>query len=148
MGSLNGDHILADLNHMPSGDKNALQSIVDLFMMLYNKGEAHEIEVKNETSENEFLSGRVRALETELHFMKDDYDSLKQQISDTHDVARSMYLRLEGLGEEANSNLPKQVADGLSKTGVQCNVNDLDYVKRLGKYKEGSNRPVLIRFIV
>lgn len=99
-GWISGDHILSDLNLMFTGDRNALQSIVDLFLTLYNKGEAHEIEVKNVASENEFLTGRVRVLESELRFLKDDYESLKHQLADIHDVARSMYLRLEGLGEE------------------------------------------------
>lgn len=102
--------------------------------------------VKNLACENEYLSGRIRALETELNFMNSEYASLKHDLSTTHDAARTMYLRLEGLGEEANNNLPQQVATSLSKTGIQCNTNDLDYVKRLGKYKEGSSRPILVRF--
>lgn len=47
-----------------------------------------------------------------------------------------MFLRLEGLSEELNNNLPLNVANSLSKTGVTCTVADLDYVRRVGKYKE------------
>lgn len=146
-GLLNGDHILSDLKQMLTGDRNAMQSVVDLFLMVFDKGEAHEIEVKDVIIQNEFLNDRIRALETELSYIRNDYDDLKQQLSVTHDAARSMYLRLEGLGEEANNNLPQQVATSLSKSGVQCNVADLDYVKRLGKYKQGTIRPILIRFM-
>lgn len=58
-----------------------------------------------------------------------------------------MYLRLEGLSESLNNNLPHQVTQTLSKTGVICEMSDIDFVKRIGKYKESTTRPVLIRFL-
>lgn len=58
-----------------------------------------------------------------------------------------MNLRLEGLSESLNNNLPNHVAQTLSKTGIIGELTDIDYVKRIGKFKEATTRPILVRFL-
>lgn len=58
-----------------------------------------------------------------------------------------MYLRIEGVSEFLNENLNMRVATILSGTGVNCTVYDIDYTRRIGSYKEGHSRPILVRFI-
>lgn len=144
---LDGDMIHSDLSGMVSGDTHATQSMVDLFIMLFNKIEAHEIEVENTAQIILESNQRLTALETELKYVKNENEMLRHQLAITEDATHTMYLRLEGLSEGLNNNLPLNVANCLSKTGVSCTVNDLDHVKRIGKFKEGQIRPILIRFM-
>lgn len=145
-GALNGEHISTDLAWMISGDKAATQNIVDLFLTLYNKLEAHEIEVQEVLEQIDLSNDRVKSLEIEVGYLKSENESLRLKIAQTED-SRSMYLRLEGLDESLNSNLPLQVTQTLSKTGIICELSDIDYAKRIGKFKEGNTRPVLVRFV-
>lgn len=131
---------------MVAGDSDATQSMADLLIMLYNKLESHEIEVQNMRCELTASTERLAAVETDLRYMNEENQSLRYKLAATEDATRSMYLRLEGLNENLNNNLPKNVATNLSKTGVVCTVADIDYVRRLGKQKHGEPRPVLIRF--
>lgn len=57
-----------------------------------------------------------------------------------------MYLRVEGLTEFSNETLLTRVATVLSGTGIACTTEDLDFARRIGAYKEGYTRPILIRF--
>lgn len=146
-GMLNGEHITIDLISMISGDKAATQSVVDLFLMLYNKIEAHEIEVQQVSDQLGLAEDQIKALEIELGYLNSENNLLRHKIAITDDNSRTMYLRLEGLSETLNNNLPLHVVQTLSKTGVICNISDIDYTKRIGKFKEGTTRPILIRFI-
>lgn len=145
--TISGDFVFNDLVNMVAGDSEATQSIVDLNLMLYNKIEALEIEHKKVSGILSPLIDRLAACERELLFVKNENSLLQQKLALTEDTSRLMYLRLEGLDEKYNNNLPQQVATSLSKTGVLCNISDIDYVKRIGKYIEGSQRPIQIKFI-
>lgn len=145
--SINSDLILNDLVGMTAGDRDAYKNIVDLFLMLNSKIVAQQIELENLVLENNAAQAKVKLVERELSYIAIENEILNHKIAMMQDMARTMYLCLEGLKEKSNSNLPLHVANTLSKTGVTCTVADLDYVKRIGKYKEGQTRPVLIRFL-
>lgn len=146
-GSLNGESILTDLTNMIAGDKDAYRNIADLFVMLSSKIEAQQIELESIGSAYNDAQIRIKTLESDLNYLNSDTESLKYQLALTQDATRTMYLRLEGLNENLNDNLPLNMANTLSKTGVTCTIADIDYVKRIGKYKEGRTRPVLVRFL-
>lgn len=44
------------------------------------------------------------------------------------------------------NNLHYYVSTTLAKTGVHCTGDDIDFVRRIGKYRQGHIRPVLVRF--
>lgn len=145
--TIRGEDVYSDLINMVAGDSEATQSIVDFNLMLYNKIEALEIEYKKVSDMLCPLIDRLDSCERELRFVKNENLLLRQKLALTEDTSRLMYLRLEGLDEKHNNNLPHQVALCLSKTGVICNTSDIDYVKRIGKYVDGSHRPIQIKFI-
>lgn len=144
--TMNAEYIHNDLMNMVAGDSVATQSVVDLNMTLFNKLEALEIEHKNLLDSFRPIVDRLSHCEKELFFLKNENHLLQQKVALTEDISKTMYLRLEGLSEQYNNNLPQQVAICLSKTGVQCSTQDFDHVKRIGKYKEGGVRPIRVRF--
>lgn len=144
---LDGEIIFNDLTNLISGDTDAIQSVVDLFITLFNKIQAHEIEAENTAQIILETNQKLAAIDTELRYTKNENETMRHKLSLTDDATRTMYLRLEGLSEENNANLPLKVANSLSKTGVTCTVTDIDYVRRVGKYKEGEARPILVRFV-
>lgn len=139
--TMNAEYIHNDIVNMLAGDRVAIQSMVDLNMTLFNKIEALEIAHKNVLDSIHPIVDRLSICESELKYQKHENDLLRHKIATTEDATKTMYLRLEGLSEQHNSNLPHHVALCLSKTGVVCNTSDIDYVKRIGKYKENSVRP-------
>lgn len=144
---LNEEAILTDPTNMITGDSDAYRSVVDLFVMLNSKIEVQQIELQNVTVSHCDALGKIKLVETELSYLATENEALRYQLALTQDATRTMYLRLEGLNENQNNNLPLNVANTLSKTGVTCTIADIDYVKRVGKYREGNTRPVLIRFL-
>lgn len=112
---LDGEVIITDLTAMVSGDKHAKQSIVDLFLMLYNKIEAHEIEAENTAQICLDTNRKLALLELEMKYLKNENDLLKHNLSLTEDSTRSMYLRLEGL----NENFYQQFAFERGKSSLQ-----------------------------
>lgn len=144
--TINGEILFIDLQSMVSGDSDATQSVVDFYIMLYNKLESYEIEVQKMNVGVAASAERLTVVETELKYIKEENESLRHKLAITEDATKCMYLRLEGLNENLNNNLPHHIATNLSKTGVVCTVAYIDYVRRLGKPKQGERRPKLIRF--
>lgn len=144
--TVNGEQLFSDLQNMVTGDSEATQSLVDFYIMLYNKVESYEIKIQEMNNSVTASADRLRIVETELMFIKKENESLRQKLAITECATRSMYLGLEGLDEKFNGNLLHHVALNLSKTGVVCTVSDIDYIRRLGKQKTDESRPVLIRF--
>lgn len=144
---MNAEYIHNDLVNMVARDSVATQSIVDLNMTLFNKVEALEIEQKRLLELLRPVTDRLSHCEIELFYLKNENHLLRQKVALTEDASKTMYLRLEGLSEQYNSNSPHHVAICLSKSGVQCGTQDLDHVKRIGKFQEGRVRPILVRFI-
>lgn len=145
--SLNGDLILTDLTNMIAGDKESYRNIADLFLLLNTKIEAQQIEIESVATAYSVAHARIKTVETELNYLASENESLRYQIAQTQDATRTMYLRLEGLDENLNDNLPLNVANTLCKTGVTCTIADIDFVRQVGKYKENRTRPILIRFL-
>lgn len=135
----------SDFAGMVKGDQKALANIVELNLFLLNKIEEYEARfISNETYS--FYAKRISDLEYEIRMLSEDNILLKQKLAQNEDNSRLMYLRIEGLPEARNENIITNVATTLSRTGIQCNASDIDYARRIGKFKSGSIRPVMVRF--
>lgn len=93
------------------------------------------------------LRSKKQDLEQELTYIRQENTLLKQQLALTEDATRTLFLRVEGLFEKSGENLLTYVASTLSWTGISCSIDDLDYVKRIGRYRQGATRPVLVKFV-
>lgn len=136
--------VKSDFSNLIKGDPKALSNIVELNLFLLSKVEEYEARIISiETSS---YAKRISNLEYEFNLLNEENVLLKQKLAQTEDATRLLYLRLEGLQEAKNENIINNVATTLSRTGIQCNANDIDFARRIGKFKRGSTRPVLIRF--
>lgn len=136
-----------DFQGLATGDESALQNLVDLHLFLLNKVRYFESVNDNLTAELRSLHAKQWDLERSMVLMSRDNLRLKQQLALTEDATRTLFLRIEGLYEKNGENLITYVASTLSRTGISCSHEDIDYVKRIGKSKQGSIRPVLVKFV-
>lgn len=134
-----------DLQNFLSGDPQAVNKLTDLNIFFLDK----IAQIESNLSQRLLTDFRKRldGLDREIHFLRQENMSLKQTIALVEDATKSLYLRLEGLPESDITNLPTLVAEALSRTGIICNVVDLDMVRRVGKNKPNFTRPVQIRFL-
>lgn len=89
--------------------------------------------------------GKIDMLLQEVNMLKCENEMLELQIALVDDSTRVMKLRVEGLTESQNENLKQEVANCLSKSGVTCTVGDIDFARRIGKFRAGQTRPILVR---
>lgn len=85
--------------------------------------------------------------ESEISNLKRENQQLRYKLATIEDATKTLYLRIEGVSEQNNENLTNKIAETLSLTGVQCLSTDIDHAYRLGKYKAGQTRPIIVRFI-
>lgn len=137
----------ADFENLLKGDKAAIQSLVDLNMTLVNKMYSLDTNTKTLASQIQPALDRLAIAESEINFLRHENCLLRQQIALNEDATKTSFLRIEGLQEANNENLVNRVASTLSNTGIQCLSSDIDYVKRIGQYHKGTNRPILVRFV-
>lgn len=140
------DTIHTDYLNFLAGDKDALKNLVDLNITLFDKIGALEIESRSISHQFSPILDRLAETEKELAYLKHENQKLKHKLSLTEDLARVMYLRVEGVSEFHNENLNVRVATILSGTGTNCVPADIDFTRRIGNYKDGYTRPILVRF--
>lgn len=126
-------------------DDSVLSNLADMFTYFYTS--IHSLESKAEIVDSVQTKQRLHSLEREVNFLNYENAQLKLYIASVEDTARFLNLRIEGMTEHNNSNLIKQAAKVLAKTGVQCHPSDIDYARRIGKFRTGHIRPVLVRFL-
>lgn len=136
-----------DFNGLTSGDETSIQNIVALNLYLLGKTKFFENTSSDLIAELKSVHKKTQELDRELRFIKQENLLLKQQIALREDATRILYLRVEGLFEQNGENLLTYVASTLSRTGISCSTDDIDYDKRLGKHKQGSTRPVIVKFL-
>lgn len=136
-----------DLKGLQTGDPQSCLNIVDLNLYLLRTIHAQEAKIARLESDTNPVQTQIRDLERLISLLTHENRLLKQQIALVEDASKILTLRVEGLQERSGENLITYVASTLSRTGVSCSYDDIDYVKRIGKYKPGSTRPVLVKFI-
>lgn len=135
-----------DYQNFLSGDPQSLNKLVDLNIFYLDK----IAQIESNLSQRLLTDFRKRldCLEREVCFLRQENLTLKQTSATNEDSTKILYLRLEGLPESDNSNLPTLVTNALSRTGITVTTGDIDMVRRVGKGKPNFIRPVLIRFKV
>lgn len=136
-----------DFSGLHTGDKTATQNIVDLNLHLLSKVRHFDNSIDDLVAEQKLACTRIRGLERDLAYLNQENIFLRQQLALTEDATGILFLRVEGLFEKNGENLITYVASTLSRTGILCSIDDLDYVKCIGKRKQNSTRPVLVKFI-
>lgn len=141
------DAIERDYIEMVQGNATVVQNMVDLHMFLFDRMKQFE----NTNSVNSDLlrqaTNKIGSLSHEVRSLNYENSLLNHKLASIEDATRSMYLRVDGIKGVENENLKQKVAKTLSRTGVNCTQNDLDFVRRLGKAKQGSDRTILVRFV-
>lgn len=141
------DTIFSDYQNFLAGDKEALKNLVDLNITLFDKIGAVEIEFTSISHQLSPTLDRLAEAENEIAFLKHENQSLRYKLSLIEDSAKIMYLKIEGVSEFLNENLNTRVATILSGTGTLITTNDIDYTRRIGSYRDGHNRPILVKFL-
>lgn len=136
-----------DYANLITGEKSAIQNLVDLNLFILDKYRSLDLAAHDLMADVKTANAKIHDLEREISFMKQENLLLKNQIALTEDATRTLFLRVEGLHEKNGENLLTYVASTLSRTGISCSADDIDYVKRIGKFKPGSARPVLVKFL-
>lgn len=139
--------LLNDFNGLHTGDNTAIQSIVDLNLYLLTKVRHCDNVNDDLIMEVKIAREKIQRFEHDLVYLNQENTLLKQQLALTEDATRTLYLRVEGLFEKNGENLLTYIASTLSRTGIARSTDDIDYVKRIGKCKQNSARPVLVKFI-
>lgn len=137
--------ISSDINEFIAGSELGLNRLIEMNLALFERVKALENDLERVCSLLQARNGKIDLLHQELDLLKHENDMLVLKIASVDDSTRATNLRVEGVVESQNENLKKEIAECLSKSGVTCNVGDIDFARRIGKYKQGQNRPVLVR---
>lgn len=136
-----------DLKGLQTGDPQACSNIVELNLYLLRTVHVQEAKIARLESDAKPVQTQFRELERLISLLTHENRLLKQQIALVEDASKILTLRVEGLQERSGENLVTYVASTLSRTGVSCSYDDIDYAKRIGKYKPGYTRPILVKFV-
>lgn len=135
----------SNLQNFLIGDPNAVSFLSNQLIFLNDKI-SYLDSLFNQRLLTDFRK-RFTLLEREIQFLNQENLDLRYQLAITEDATKSLQLRLEGLKENDQESLISHVTTILSLSGVVCLPADIDYVRRLGKHKPGSPRPILIKFM-
>lgn len=135
----------SDYTKLVSGDISAIAKLTDLNIYFLDK----LTQLENTISQRLLTDFRKKIvnLERDIGYLNRENYDLRQKIALVEDASKILYLRLEGLQEDDQTNLFDLVATTLALTGVCCSTSDLDSVYRIGKPKPDGPRPVIIRFV-
>lgn len=139
--------VFSDFSNLSKGDRDgsAATNLADMYAYLYQAIKSLETKITSDDPEN--TDTRLNNLEREIGYLNYENCQLKLYLASIEDATKFMNLRIEGMIENNNNNLLNQAAKILSKTGVQCHPSDLDYARRIGKFRTGHCRPVQVRFL-
>lgn len=147
------NNISQDLTDFLNGNRIALNNLVDLHTTVFDRIEELEsrVEAQNlligkKDLVHDAMAERIRVLERQVQLLEFDITMLNGYMAQNEDATKSLFLKLEGVGEENNNSLLAHTVEILSRTGVTCTDEEIDYVRRIGKYRDGKTRPVLVCF--
>lgn len=139
--------LFSDYDNLIKGDRSAIQSLVDFNMTLVDKINSQATDIEHLSKQLMPALDRLANSESEVSYLKHEIYLLRHKIASNEDATKSLFLRIEGLHELNNENLVTRVTTTLSGTGIHCVSNDIDYVRRIGQFRVGFTRPILVRFI-
>lgn len=139
--------LVTDIKGPFNGETSAFDHFVELNMCLFNKISDLESNYKLSLVALQANKERIGHLSCEVDSLKHENDLLTFKLALVDDSTRSSNLRIEGLLEANNKVIKESVAACLSKSGVTCQVEDIDYAKCMGRYREGQTHPVMVRLL-
>ena len=122
------------------------------------EGEIHDKAVENERLKKQIGElnkkldeSKEQQLETEKNFEKET-NKISEMMNEHEQYSRRNNIRIMGLpgdetGETANNTIEKALKLFESKLNVNLTQRDIDVAHRLGEYKEGRNRQVIMKFV-
>lgn len=134
-----------DLTNLLAGDVQATKNLVDMNLLLFEKIVALEANAKITSVSHQRMCDRMDQLERENSYLRQEFSDLEFKLATVEDLTKRTNLRVEGLPEEQNEILKTTISSYFAKTGIACVPADIDYASRVGKFKEGRTRPVLVR---
>lgn len=138
--------LIRDLKGLSNSDLQSCNNFADLSLYLLKTLHIHDAKIARLESDTRPVQSQIRDLEQMITLLTHENRLLKQQIALVEDASKILSLRVEGLQEKSGENLITYVASTLSRTGVSCSYEDIDYAKRIGKFKQGQTRPILVKF--
>lgn len=139
--------IESDLKGLLQADPTAISHIIDLNMVLFKRMAEIESSYKLAINDIHACEERIGSLTREMDHLRLENSLLTHKLAEVDDSTRQLNLRVEGLLESNNENLKESVAGCLSRSGITCTTTDIDYAKRMGRYREGQVRPILVRLV-
>lgn len=141
------DMIFTDYQNFLTGDKEALKNLVDLNITFFDKIGALEIESRSISQQLAPTLDGLADAENEIAYLKHENQSLRHKLANIEESTKILYLKVKGISEFLNENLNTRVATILSGTGTYLTTSDIDFTRRIGTYKDGHTRPVLVKFL-
>ena len=157
--------INSKLSNVLMKDDSCLENMIEKIVGQMKNSLLHRIELLesklfDRESENENLKKEIDKLHTELNaekvmnretLIKEKYEN-KEALNELEQYTRINNVVFHGLQDldktETPENTMKLVADVVKKhTGIQLSKTDIDYGHRLGRFKNGKCRPIVIKFV-
>ena len=92
------------------------------------------------------LKSKVKNYESQVNNLKKENQKLEDQLLKMEVYMRKQNIKIWGIPEEKNENLEEKLLQKFAEVGFVFQPRDIIAVHRLGYYKRGSVRPVIVRF--
>lgn len=125
----------SDLKGLVSGDSTAISHLIDLNISLFSRLDEMETNYKLSVGARQASEERLGFLMREMVSLRHENSVLEGRLAAVDDSTCQLNLRIEGLLEAENENIKDSVATCLSRSGIACTIEDIDYANRVGRYR-------------
>lgn len=122
------------------------------------EGEIHEMatenkklteELANQRKENEKFSEQYNKLQNQVII---ENESLKEALNDAQQYSRANNVRVNGIINDRENQSADEATNAVIKIfnkhmNMDLSVDDIDIAHRIGPYKDGKNRPIIVKFL-
>ena len=115
------------------------------------ESEQHEMAIKNDD-----LKSEIEKCKAENIVLKDqiriEEETRKEKLNDLEQYGRRNNIRISGLSHDKPNEYAQESIEGViskvnNKLGLPLHYQDIDIAHRLGKFKAGKIRPVIVKFV-
>lgn len=115
------------------------------------ESELHDKAVENEKQNKVIEQCKKENMELKVQ-LQVETESRKKQVNELEQYGRRNNLRISGLSHDDPNENAEISTEGVlklisSRMGIFLNYQDIDIAHRLGRYKHGSIRPVIVKFV-
>lgn len=96
------------------------------------------------------MSNSMNALSLSVADNSETLCRMDEKLDSLEQLTKNNSLRVLGIPEQDNENIPETIIQFINnKLKVTCELRDIDYVYRIGKFNENGDkpRPVLVKFV-